>query len=112
MSKQVIPIVLVLVFAAAVGVLAFKPGTADRDNRNDADPAQSRKPAEKTASGTDAASPARPAVQKPMFDGWTAPAVALLLTGEQHGYVEPCGCSANQLGGYSRRAGLIRQIEE
>lgn len=48
---------------------------------------------------------------KPLFDGWGKPAVAIILTGEMHGYVEPCGCSLDQLGGLSRRADLMRQIE-
>lgn len=47
---------------------------------------------------------------KPPFDGWEKPAAVLLFSGEQHGYVEPCGCSLNQLGGLSRRADLLRQI--
>ncbi len=47
-----------------------------------------------------------------LFDGWEAPAVVLMLTGELHGYIEPCGCSVNQLGGLSRRADLLRQIDE
>lgn len=49
---------------------------------------------------------------KPVFDGWTKPAAVLVLSGQQHGYIEPCGCSAVQLGGVSRRADLVRQIEE
>jgi hypothetical protein len=49
---------------------------------------------------------------KPLFDGWNKPAAVLVLSGQQHGYIEPCGCSAVQLGGVSRRASLIRQIEE
>jgi hypothetical protein len=50
--------------------------------------------------------------ERPLFDGWQDPALVLLLTGEQHGYVEPCGCSLHQLGGFSRRADLIRQLNE
>ena len=53
----------------------------------------------------------RPGAKK-LFEGWEAPAVALMLTGELHGYIEPCGCSVNQLGGLSRRADLLRQIDE
>src|SRR5579872_1275812 len=49
---------------------------------------------------------------KPLFDGWDKPAVAIMLSGEMHGYVEPCGCSLDQLGGLSRRAELLRQIDE
>jgi len=38
--------------------------------------------------------------------------VAVVLTGEQHGFFEPCGCTADQLGGMSRRADLIRRMKE
>src|SRR5438128_1993218 len=49
---------------------------------------------------------------KTLFDGWEKPAVAIVFSGEQHGYVEPCGCSLHQLGGLSRRSDLLRQIGE
>ena len=48
---------------------------------------------------------------KPMFDGWNKPAFALVLSGEQHGYFEPCGCAEKQSGGVSRRHDLIQQIQ-
>lgn len=48
---------------------------------------------------------------KPLLDGWEVPAAALLLTGEQHGYFEPCGCTLGQSGGMTRRASLVRQLE-
>ncbi len=56
-----------------------------------------------------------PAPPKPpalKFKEWKKPAVALLLSGEQHGYIEPCGCSETQSGGLARRADLIRMIGE
>ena len=43
---------------------------------------------------------------------WEKPAIALLLSGEQHGYLEPCGCSETQSGGMARRADLVRMIVE
>lgn len=49
---------------------------------------------------------------RPLLEGWKEPAAVLVLSGEQHGYIEPCGCSLNQTGGLSRRADLIRQIGE
>lgn len=49
---------------------------------------------------------------KPLLSGWQDPGAVILFTGEQHGYVEPCGCSLKQLGGVSRRADLIRQLQE
>jgi hypothetical protein len=45
------------------------------------------------------------------FPEWPKPMLALVATGEQHGYFEPCGCTANQLGGMSRRAGLFEKIQ-
>jgi hypothetical protein len=47
---------------------------------------------------------------KPMLDGWAKPALAIVFSGEQHGYMEPCGCSITQSGGLSRRADCFRQI--
>ena len=41
-----------------------------------------------------------------MFPEWPKPLLAFIVTGEQFGYFEPCGCTANQLGGMARRAGL------
>lgn len=53
-----------------------------------------------------------PADLKPALDGWTKPAAAIVLSGEQHGYLEPCGCTDTQSGGVSRRADLFRQMKE
>src|ERR1700685_860668 len=47
---------------------------------------------------------------KPMLDGWAKPTLAIVFSGEQHGYMEPCGCSLTQSGGLSRRADCLRQI--
>lgn len=37
------------------------------------------------------------------------PRVRLRLTGQLEGYLEPCGCAANQVGGLSRRAFKLRE---
>lgn len=52
------------------------------------------------------------AEREPLFVGWPEPEVALMLTGRQHGYMEPCGCSGleNQNGGLVRRGTLIKQL--
>ncbi len=58
--------------------------------------------------------PVKPTVAAPdgplEFPAWPKPRVALLVTGEQEGYFEPCGCTANQLGGMNRRASLFDQL--
>ncbi len=49
---------------------------------------------------------------KPIFENWSDPAFVMCVTGETHGYLEPCGCSETQSGGVSRRADLFSQIKE
>lgn len=58
----------------------------------------------------------QPAANSPparkLFEGWPTPRVVLLVTGQQHGYIEPCGCTqlANQKGGMARRHTLAKQL--
>ncbi len=53
-------------------------------------------------------------VREPLFVGWPKPRVALVITGRQFGYMEPCGCSGleNQNGGLVRRSTLLKQLTE
>ena len=50
--------------------------------------------------------------QQPLFQGWPKPKLAIVVTGQQHGYIEPCGCTglANQKGGMSRRHTFFKQL--
>lgn len=52
----------------------------------------------------------------PIFDKWpkTKPTLALVLTGRQDGYLEPCGCAGlNRMkGGLTRRHTMFRQLRE
>ncbi len=66
----------------------------------------------KNAPSDGGAGSAKSSPTSPLFEGWDKPAVTILLSGEMHGYVEPCGCSLDQLGGLARRADLLRQIAE
>ena len=52
-----------------------------------------------------------PKLPPPKFKTWKKPTVALVLSGEQHGYIEPCGCSEMLSGGLSRRADLVKQLQ-
>lgn len=56
--------------------------------------------------------PAPLAASSELFAGWEKPQVLLLISGEQNGYIEPCGCAGleNQKGGLSRRHSLIKQL--
>lgn len=82
--------------ATAPGMLAEANGSADSSASN-----------EPTASS-------EPLVQElELFAGWDKPDVALFVTGQQKGYIEPCGCAglANQKGGLARRHTLVRQLK-
>ena len=50
----------------------------------------------------------------PPAQGWPQPKLLLFLTGRQHGYLEPCGCTglANAKGGMSRRDSLLSDIRD
>jgi 2',3'-cyclic-nucleotide 2'-phosphodiesterase (5'-nucleotidase family) len=46
-----------------------------------------------------------------LFRDWSSPEVVLLLTGQQHGYVLPCGCSTPQYGGLERRYNFLQALK-
>jgi hypothetical protein len=56
----------------------------------------------------------KPAASKDPFAFWAAqpPSAVLVVSGEQHGYLQPCGCTEGQLGGLGRRADMIDQIRK
>lgn len=49
-----------------------------------------------------------------IFVGWPRPKLALVFTGLQGGYIEPCGCSGkeNQKGGLSRRDMFLKRLAD
>src|SRR4051794_13912322 len=49
-----------------------------------------------------------------IFKNWSKPDVALVFSGEQNGYLEPCGCAGleNQKGGLKRRFTFLKQLRE
>ncbi|WP_202921165.1 multiheme c-type cytochrome [Anatilimnocola aggregata] len=51
---------------------------------------------------------------QPLFAGWPEPKLVFLVTGQQQGYIEPCGCTglANQKGGLARRQSLLNDLRE
>ncbi|MCA9174343.1 MAG: hypothetical protein KDB14_07645 [Planctomycetales bacterium] len=50
--------------------------------------------------------------REPLFVDWGKPKLAFAITGQQHGYLEPCGCTglANQKGGMARRHTLFKDL--
>ena len=67
--------------------------------------------APKPTPATPADPPAKP---PPLFADWPRPDFVLVLTGQQLGYIEPCGCTGleNQKGGLARRHTLLKQLAE
>lgn len=47
-----------------------------------------------------------------LFADWPKPDGAILISGEQIGFLEPCGCTFGQRGGLARRLDLIRKLDE
>lgn len=52
--------------------------------------------------------------KQPLFQGWPEPKLVLFITGQQQGYIEPCGCTGleNQKGGLARRESLLKELRE
>jgi len=40
------------------------------------------------------------------------PAIHIIFTGEENGYLEPCGCSEKELGGFPRRHTLVNRLRK
>ncbi|HEV3256160.1 MAG TPA: multiheme c-type cytochrome [Gemmataceae bacterium] len=59
------------------------------------------------SNGTGARAPAQ------LFSNWPTkkdPVLVLLLTGQEHGYIQPCGCSKPQYGGLERRYNFVHKV--
>jgi hypothetical protein len=46
-----------------------------------------------------------------VLQDWQKPDLVILLTGQQHGYLLPCGCSDPQIGGLERRYNLLQMFK-
>lgn len=47
----------------------------------------------------------------PLFDKWGTPEAAVVLSGETFGFLQPCGCSRPQMGGFERRANFLNGLK-
>jgi hypothetical protein len=53
-----------------------------------------------------------PGAKLHLFRGWEKPELVLVLSGQQHGYLQPCGCSSPQRGGLLRRYNLLFHLKQ
>jgi hypothetical protein len=51
------------------------------------------------------------AVETPLFQNWPRPDFVLLLSGQSNGFLQPCGCSEPQKGGYERRYNFVQTLK-
>ncbi|TWU18533.1 Cytochrome c-554 precursor [Allorhodopirellula heiligendammensis] len=61
------------------------------------------------------ASPSSDGLSGPIdYTTWPVPDLTLFVTGQQHGYIEPCGCTGleNQKGGVARRMTFATQLRQ
>ncbi len=62
----------------------------------------------------DEANKPKPLLTDPvLFKDWPTPKAVLVFSGEQHGYLEPCGCAGfdNMKGGLTRRHTFIKELQ-
>lgn len=122
-ARQLVLVAAVAVFASTLGCQKTTPVTPPPVSKNAPAAAPADPPAavvpeqradppstENRATSIGQASPQQPASEH--FAGWDKPQLLLLISGEQNGYIEPCGCAGleNQKGGLSRRHTLIKQL--
>ncbi len=76
-------------------------------------PAELQPPPTTSDSGAEQESAKPKLPRRELFEGWEKPVAALFLTGQQHGYIEPCGCTGltNQKGGLMRRQTFLDQLK-
>lgn len=84
---------------------AVKPTVKSEPDKSEPAKSESAKPEVTKPAKSKPPSPA------PLLKDWPKAKFALLLSGEEHGYFEPCGCSEHQLGGMARRGDLVKQIK-
>jgi hypothetical protein len=47
-----------------------------------------------------------------LFRDWPKPDLIVMISGQQHGYLDPCGCSAPQIGGLVRRYNFLQTLKD
>ncbi len=87
------------------------PATAKQPSTSESKPAagKAKRPATKKNSAT-AFDPIKE--NGPIFVGWPKPKLALVITGMEDGYLEPCGCAGldRMKGGMTRRYTCVQQL--
>ena len=95
----------------AVGLVSVLLGYVGCSGSPDATPDSQAKIKQADPKGSTVPSTSeRPAHVEALFADWPTPAAALVISGEQFGYLEPCGCTEGQHGGLLRRADMLEKL--
>jgi hypothetical protein len=97
--------------AESAGTATNPPVAEDKSDVVSSKPKKPARPLTKKNSGV----PFDPIKENgPIFVGWPKPDAALVITGMEHGYIEPCGCAGldRMKGGMSRRHTFIEGLRK
>lgn len=104
---------IAFLFAAAIASASLLTGCSSESEGTGNSAASPDGTASVPSAGSDgASSPVAPDAMGEYCEGWEKPAALFAVTGQMHGYLEPCGCSDPQYGGVSRRAALLQQLRD
>lgn len=112
-SRPLLAVALSTVVLAYVGCSSSGPAP-------ESSPVPAPDPAARSASGSEPA-PEKASAEAhteassskaKLFADWPTPLAALIVSGQQDGYLEPCGCTQGQLGGLIRRYDFIERLRK
>ena len=105
------PFVAVVLVAVLLGFVGCWSSTPDGGNARITPPSVAPSASDK-APAKDEPRAANVAHGSKHFADWPRPEAALIISGEQLGYLEPCGCTEGQLGGMLRRYRLVEELTQ
>jgi hypothetical protein len=70
------------------------------------------RPAQEAPASASSAAEITPEPGQHLFRNWPKPDVAVVLSGQQYGYLQPCGCSEPQKGGLARRFNMMQLLRQ
>jgi Cytochrome c554 and c-prime len=105
LSRVLAGVVVLAVLAAGGGYWAVVQSYTTSPDETDT-PDDTRKVAAPTAKPVEVGG-------RPLFADWPKdkPDLVIVVSGQTHGYLSPCGCSRPQFGGLERRYNLIQQLK-
>lgn len=95
--------------------LPAQTATAKPSESASEEPQESAPPAGRPMTAKNSGAPFDPIKENgKIFEGWSKPKAALVITGMEEGYLEPCGCAGleRMKGGMTRRATMFKELRE